>query len=120
MATTTKKMTENPVVRRIVYLMEKQGKKGKELTDYLKISSGSFAKWKYDGSIVYLKHIEKICEFLGTTPNYLFLGSEDEEEKLSPSEKEMIRSYRNLDAGKKKCIRDTLRYFTESNNSNED
>ena len=118
MATTTKKMTEDPVVRRIVYLMEKQGKKGKELTDYLKISSGALAKWKYDGSIVYLKHIEKICEFLCTTPNYLFLA-EDEEERLSPSEKDMIRSYRGLDDGKKKCIRDTLRYFTESN-GNED
>ena len=115
MATTTKKMTDDPVVRRIVYLIDKQGKKGKELTDYLKISSGALAKWKYDGSIVYLKHIEKICEFLDTTPNYLFWGAKDEEERLSSIEKEMLRLYRNIDEDKKKWIRDALIYLAESN-----
>lgn len=37
MATTTKKMTENPVVQRIVELIREQGKKEKDLTDYLGI-----------------------------------------------------------------------------------
>ena len=55
MATTTKKMTENPVVRRIVDLIKEQGKKEKDLTDYLGISPGTMSKWKYDGSFVYIK-----------------------------------------------------------------
>jgi DNA-binding Xre family transcriptional regulator len=117
MATTTKKMTENPVVQRIVDLIREQGKKEKDLTDYLGISPGTMSKWKYDGSFVYIKHIDRICEFLDTTPNYLFFGPEDEEERLTPVEKEVIRMYRGLDQGRKKCIRDTLKYFRETKQS---
>ena len=111
MARSTKKMIENEVVQRIVELNRKQGKKEKDLTDYLGIAPGAMSKWKYDGSFVYIKYIEEICEFLDTTPNYLFLGLEDEEERLSPAEKDIVRIYRSLDDGRKKCIRDTLRYF---------
>lgn len=118
MATTTKKMTENPVVRRMVELIKDQGKRERDLTDYLGISPGTMSKWKYDGSYVYIKHMDKICEFLGTTPNYLFFGPEDKDERLTPSEKEMIQIYRSLDNGKKKCIRDTMRYFAENKNAN--
>ena len=113
MATTTKKMTENPVVQRIVELIREQGKKEKDLTDYLGISPGTMSKWKYDGSFVYIKHIDRICEDLDTTPNYLFYGPEDREERLTPVEKDVIRMYRSLNAEKKKCIRDTLKYFAE-------
>ena len=109
MATTNSKMTDSPIVNRIVGLIEEQGKKEKDLTDFIGISPGTMSKWKYDGSNVYLKYIEEICEFLETTPNYLFLGSDDEE--YTQTEKEMIRMYRSLDNGRKKCIRDTLKYF---------
>ena len=118
MARTDKKMTENPIVQRITALLEKQGKTEMGLTDYLGLPPGSMSKWKYYGSDIYLKHIEKICEYLDTTPNYLFLGNENEE-MYSPWEKEMIRTYRGLDERKKKCIRDLLKCFIESN-SNED
>lgn len=36
--------------------------------------------------------------------NYLLFEPEDREERLSPKEKELIRKYRGLDAGRKKCI----------------
>ena len=113
MATTTKKITDNPVVLRILDLIRKKGQKEKDLTDYLRISSGAISKWKYDGSFVYLKHIYEICEFLDTTPNYLFFGS-DEEERLLPGEKNVLQMYRKLNDGKKKCIRDTMKYMTET------
>lgn len=114
MATTNRKMTDNPVVQRMVGLIRKQGRKEKDLTDYLGIPPGSMSKWKYDGSLVYIKYIAEICEFLDTTPNYLFFGPEDEEERLTPAEKAMIRTYRSLDDGRKKCIRDTLKYFSKN------
>ncbi len=114
MATTTRKMTENPVVRRIVRLVKEKGKRERDLTDHLGLSPGAMSKWKYDGSYVYIKYIEEICEFLDTTPNYLFYGSEDEEERLSPTEREIIRMYRSLDDGRKKCIQETIGYFKES------
>ncbi len=114
MATTTRKMTDNPVVLRIVELIRKQGKKEKDLTDYLGISPGTMSKWKYDGSFVYAKHLEKICEFLNTTPNYLFLGPEDEEDRMTAVEKKIIQTYRSLDNGRKRCIQDTLKYFAST------
>ena len=60
MITTRRKMTDSPIVHRIVGLIEEQGKKDEEYTQ---------------------------------------------------TEKEMIRIYRSLDNGRKKCIRDTLKYF---------
>ena len=119
MARTTRKITDNSVVYRIVDLIRKQGKKEKDLTDHIGIAPGAMSKWKYDGSFVYIKYIYEICEFLDTTPNYLFFGPEDEEERLSLKEKEMIRKYRSLDAGRKKCIEETLKYFAERSNENE-
>ena len=115
MATTNREMTDSPIVHRIVGLIKEQGKKEKDLTDYIGISPGTMSKWKYDGSNVYLKYIEEICEFLGTTPNYLFFGSDDE--SYTQAEKEIIRMYRSLDNGRKRCIRDTLKYFTEGSNN---
>ena len=114
MATTNREMTDNPIVHRIVGLIEDQGKKEKDLTDFIGVSPGTMSKWKYDGSNVYLKYIEEICEFLETTPNYLFYGTD--EENYTKTEKEMIRMYRILDNGRKKCIRDTLKYFAEDSN----
>ena len=119
MAKTTRNMTDNPVVQRIVGLIREQGKKEKDLTDHIGIAPGAMSKWKYDGSYVYIKYIYEICEFLNTTPNYLFFGPEDDEERLSLREKELIRMYRSLDAGRKRCIEDTLSYFAERCDENE-
>lgn len=113
MATTTRKTTENPVVQRIVELIREQGKKEKDLTDYLGISPGTMSKWKYDGSFVYIKHIDRICEFLDTTPNYLFFGPENEDERMTPVEKNVIKMYRSLENEKKKFVRDMLKYLME-------
>lgn len=115
MATTTKKLTDDPVVRRIVQLTKDRGKREKDLTEYLGLSPGAMSKWKYDGSYVYIKYIYEICEFLDTTPNYLFFGPEDEEERLSSSEKDIIRTYRSLDDERKKYIQDTFMYIAKGN-----
>ncbi len=113
MATTNRKMTDNPVVLRIVQLIKEKGKRERDLTDYLGLSPGAMSKWKYDGSYVYTKYIYEICDFLDTTPNYLFFGPEDEAERLTPEEKELIVTYRSLDEGRKTCIRQTVKYFKE-------
>ena len=113
MAATTRKMTDNPVIQRIVGLIREQGLKEKDLTDYLGIAPGNMSKWKYDGSLIYIKYVDQICEFLDTTPNYLFFGPEDEEERLTPGEKKLIQMYRALDNKRKKCIRETMNIFSE-------
>ena len=113
MATTDKELTDNQVVIRIIELVKSRGKKEIDLAEYLSIPTGSMAKWKYYGGTSYLRYIDQICEFLDTTPNYLFWGVEETEEQLSVSEKEILRIYRNLDDGKRKCIRDVMKYFSK-------
>ena len=51
MATTDKKLTDNPVVLRILGLIKKKGKKEKDLTEYLKISSGSISGRTASGAL---------------------------------------------------------------------
>lgn len=72
-----------------------------------------------DGSNVYIKSIEEICEFLDITSNYLFFRSEGKEELLLPAGKEIIRVYRSLDDGRKKCTQEILKYFNESSKKKE-
>ena len=74
MATTTRKMMENSVILLIAGVIREKRKREKALTDHLGLSPGVMSRWKYDGSNVYIKYIEEICEFLDTTPNYLFFG----------------------------------------------
>ena len=112
MAKTDKKLTDDPIVRRIMALLRKQKKTERELTDYLGVSSGGMSKWKYYGSSEYLKYVEPICEFLDTTPNYLFFGPADEEGRMPPVEMELIRMYRKMNRDQKKCIKDTMMFFT--------
>lgn len=113
MARTDKRLTDDPIVLRIMALLRKRKKTERELTEFLGISSGGMSKWKYYGSGEYLKYVEPICEFLDTTPNYLFFGPADEEERMTPVEKELIRMYRKMSQDKKRCIRDTMVFFTE-------
>lgn len=112
MAKTAKVLTNDPVVLRILELIRKRRKKEIDLAGYLGIPTGSMAKWKYYGSTSYLRYVEEICIFLNTTPNYLFLGHEETVESLSFEEKDIIRMYRDLDEGRKNCIKETLRYLT--------
>ena len=115
MATTDKELTDNQVVIRIIELVKRRRKKEIELAEYLRIPTGSMAKWKYYGGTSYLRYINQICEFLDTTPNYLFWGIEKTEDQLSVSEKEMFRMYRSFDDCRKKCIRDAMKYFSNNN-----
>ena len=39
-----RKMTDNPVVQRIVGLIREQGKKEKDITDYIGIAQGAMSK----------------------------------------------------------------------------
>ena len=60
---------------RIQELLKQQGKKQKDLTDYLGISKNSFTAWKSGRVKSYQKHIPQIADFLGVSTDYL-LGTE--------------------------------------------
>ena len=96
-------------VRRMVRLLRKQGKEEKELMDYIGLQPKSMKNWKYAGSYGYMKYIKEICEFLDTTPNYLFYGPDDPKRRMTSAEREMIRMYRDIDEGRKKRITDLMK-----------
>ena len=100
------------VVRRMGRLLRKQGKAEKELMDYIGLQPGSMKNWKYAGSYGYVKYMKEICEFLDTTPNYLFYGPDDPERRMTPAEREMIQMYRNIDKDRKKHITNLMKDLT--------
>ena len=86
MTRTDKKLTDDPIVRRIMALLRKRKKTERELTEFLGISSGGMSKWKYYGSSEYLKYVESpksyqenygLKAFLPIAKNYNFSHYDD-------------------------------------------
>lgn len=87
---------------KILYLLHKQNKKQKDLTDFIGLTKNTFTNWKLGTSQSYKKHIDKIAEFFGVSADYL-LGIEEQTIKkpLSEEEKRFNEAYeifKTLDA----------------------
>ena len=107
------------MIRRIFGLLSERRKTEEGLAEYLTIERKTLSGWKRRGGFLYKKHIYEICDYLDTTPNYLFPGPEKEEDKLSPEEMKILRKYRKLSSAKKKRIMDELRELTRKSDENE-
>ncbi|MBQ8162727.1 MAG: helix-turn-helix transcriptional regulator [Clostridia bacterium] len=96
----------NQIFQRIDLLMKINGKKQKELTDYLGLDRTAYTSWKKALNNSYLSHMLQICTFLNTTPNYLFLG--EEVNFITPAydpqnlETTLLHTFRNLDESKQR------------------
>ena len=108
---------EAPVVRRIFGLISERRNTAEGLAEYLEIKRTTVYGWKRRGGFLFKKYIYEICDYLDTTPNYLFLGPE--EDKLSPEELKILQRYRRLSSTKKKCIMDELRELVGKKDENE-
>lgn len=64
-------------LNKICALLEQQGKKQKDLTDFLGISKNSFTDWKSGRIKSYNKHLPAIAEFLGVSTDYLLGRTEN-------------------------------------------
>ena len=103
------KVIKDPVLTRIVALMEERGTTDKALSEYLGVGKGTISHWKYNRRSTYLQYINPICDFLETTPTYLFRGVQDEGVgEMTPSESEMIRNYRKVGKEGQNCVRTML------------
>ena len=109
----TTERKEDPVLRRIIGLASERRDKEEGLADHLAIKRATVSGWKYRGGSLYKKYIYEICDYLDTTPNYLFLGPEEEEDMLSPEEMKILRKYRRLSRSKKECVMDALKELAE-------
>lgn len=111
MRTPKNETTEDPVVLRIMDLLNDQNKTQKELVEYLGLGNGAFTRWRYQGGKSYRTYINEIAEFLGTTPTYLLNGKVENIsiENLSDKEIELIEEYRKLDPKGKELIKSSIR-----------
>lgn len=64
------------ILDKVSHLLKQQGKKQKDLTDYLGISSNNFTDWKAGRSNGYKKYLPQIAEFLGVGVDYLISNEE--------------------------------------------
>ena len=59
------------VLNRIICEMVQQGKKQKDLTDFLNINKNAFTDWKSGKNLSYKKYIYAIAEYLNVSVDYL-------------------------------------------------
>ena len=89
---------ENGTVGIILRLLEEQGRYQKDLCRYLGISENSIAYWKGGINRSYTRHIDKIAEYFGVTPDFLLCVQSDRYNSnvLTEREMDLIRLFRNL------------------------
>ena len=71
-------MSNLSTLDRIMLLLKEQGKKQKDLTDYLGITKNVFTDWKAGRINSYMKYLPQIAEYFGVSTDYL-LGNEREQ-----------------------------------------
>ena len=83
---------------KIIEQLAIQGKRQKDITDYLGIKETAFGEWKKGKSLSYKsKHIGRIAEYLNVTPDYL-LGKSDSPAAEDANAAELLNIYNKLSA----------------------
>jgi len=111
---------QDEILVRILETMKKRGIRQKELTTYLGITETAFTKWKFKGSISYVKYIDRIAEFLHVPANYLLYGTiEDPHSKqISFEDIELVNAISELTDSEKEFIRTTIAFFQNQHLTN--
>ena len=65
------------ILDKILYLLKKNKRRQKELTDFLSLSHNVFTEWKAGRNTSYKRYLPEIAEFFGVSVDYL-LGKEDQ------------------------------------------
>lgn len=68
------------ILDKINHLLIVQGKKQKELTDFLGVSKGTFTDWKSGKTVSYNRYLPKIAEFFDVSVDYL-VGKDEHPQK---------------------------------------
>ncbi|MBQ8399063.1 MAG: helix-turn-helix transcriptional regulator [Clostridia bacterium] len=84
-------MEQSKEIQIILKLLNEQGKKQKDLTDYLGITQNAFTDWKSGRIKSYTKHLPKIAEFFGVSVDYLLGKEEKHSDSEVLSDKNVIR-----------------------------
>ena len=111
-----RRLSDDPVLLRIMSALKEAGKTDKELLTHLGMVHGTVDAWKYRNIKSYLTRIDDIAEFLNVSPNYLLRGIDDEVnlETLSESEIRLIKLYRSSNAKGRTHILECAEYVNEA------
>lgn len=92
-------MRIDPVIERIEQELNKQGMSQLELCEYLGVARQTFTKWKNGENKSYYHKIQGIAEYLNVSVSYLldFEYEKIRSDRLTPTEREIIRRYRRLE-----------------------
>lgn len=110
----TRKMTKDPVVIKILRILQQQEKTGKDMEQALGLANGAVSKWKYSGIKSYRKHIHEIAKYLDVTVEEL--ESEEvvrEDVQLTATEKRLLAIYRKLNFHEQQYCEQTLMYLSK-------
>ena len=113
---TDRTVTDDEVLQRIIELIREKGLRQQDVTNYLGIKNNAFTRWKYDNGKSYIKYLDDIANFLGVTRQYLLEGVNKSgfDEILSPEEKAIIKGYRKLNMGDRKCIANMIILYSNT------
>ena len=64
-------------LNKIAELLTLQGKRQKDLTDFLGVNKNAYSLWKSGKTTSYNKYIPQIADFFGVSPEYLLGRSDD-------------------------------------------
>lgn len=89
----------DPVIERIEMELSKQGISQLALCEHLGLKRQSFTKWKNGQSRSYYQRIAEIAEYLNVSISYLLDVDYERvrEERMTPTEREIIRRYRKME-----------------------
>ena len=100
-------------------------KKEKNITNYkiatdLNLAHSVFSDWKRGKSQPKYEKLKLIAEYIGTTPEYLITGNENEniKELKTLTEQKIIEDYRSLDDEGKKQLENFFDYLKNKSKNN--
>lgn len=113
-----RKVSQDPVLHRIMDLLKEQRKTQKELTDYLELHPNTFNNWKFQNTKSYLKYLDQIADYLNVTPGYLIRGNSmgADVQNFSPLETKIINNISCLTINQQKILLNLIEEFKFANN----
>ena len=92
------KLTDDPVVLRIMDQLQLQNLTEKSLLEFLGASNSLFNAWKYRNVKSYVKYIDRIAEYLDVEKEYLLEGTDSyvNRDTLTATEIKMVGLFRDM------------------------
>ena len=116
MRTPIRKLTDDPILHRIMDLLKRNGNTEKDLLRHVKLKDTTFNRWKFENSKSFMQHIDNIADYLGVSIDFLVRGHETE--GFVAEEKGIIDIYRKLSRKRQEMILSLLNDFAEVESKN--